>query len=80
MLILKKLKMSGASGIEQGFWPSMESQNFRLQIYRDWVSSKKHGTEMSDFVKRKEISDEDFTSILKEFRSLDPTGEQWGQS
>ena len=72
--------MEGEGGVEQGFWKSMDSQGYRLQLYTDWIACKGRGLLPEKFIHYKGIQSEDFTSIIKEFRSLDPDGSKWGVS
>lgn len=67
------------NGIEQGFLPSLGSQEFRLQLYQDWVACNNRGTTSEEFVENKGLKPEDFESIVREFKSLDPNGEKWGK-
>lgn len=67
------------NGIVSSIFPSMNSQQYRLQIYQDWVSCSNKGCDAKEFCELKDVSESDFTSIVREFQSLDPNGEKWGK-
>lgn len=67
------------NGIEQGFLPAMNNQQFRLQLYQDWIACYNDGDTAEEFRANKGISAKDHESIVREFKSLDPNGGKWGK-